>query len=307
VTIEELGDDGLAPPASWNVLGQQVRITAAPVTTTGGFMRFTFTIDRSVTPPGLPLGDVAVLRNGDPLADCAGDADAGPCVASRQELSSGDWQFVAHSPQASVWALATAAPDPAPTDTTGPTITSTRPVDRATYKLDQRVLASYACSDDSGVESCAGPVASGRRVNTSTIGTKTFTITAKDGVGNTSTKSVTYRVVWPLVGLQAPVDAPPVVNVVKSGSVVPVVFSLGGNRGKAVFANGSPASTRVACSPRARTDAIERTVKSSAPRLAYASGKYTYAWKTDPLWRGTCRQLVVRFADGQARTALFKF
>jgi len=206
-----------------------------------------------------------------------------------------------------VWALATAAPEPPPTDTTPPTITLTRPQNGATYKLDQRVLASYSCVDEGDVEQCSGPVASGRRVNTSSIGAKTFTVDARDGTGNTSTKSATYRVVWPLIGLQAPVDPPPVVNVVKRGSVVPVVFSLGGYRGTAVFAASSPASTRVACKPRARNDVLERTLKASAPRLTYASGKYTYAWKTDPVWRGTCRQLGVRFADGQQRTAVFRF
>ncbi len=307
VTIEELGDDAPPPPTGFNVLGQQVQITAAPVTAPGGFMTFTFTIDRSVTPPGAAPGDVAVLRNGNPLPDCANATDAGPCVASRQELGSGDWQFLAHASQASVWALATAAPDPTPTDTTPPTITLTRPQDGANYKLDQRVLASYTCADEGDVEQCTGPVASGRRVNTSTIGEKSFTVNARDGAGNTSTTSAAYRVVWPLTGLQAPVDPPPVLNLVKRGSVVPIVFSLGGYRGTAVFANGSPASTRVTCNPRLRTDALEWTLKSSAPRLSYASGKYTYAWNTDPGWRGTCRQFVVRFADGQARTAVFGF
>ncbi len=306
ITIEEMQDD----PSSltgWNVLGQQVQITADPVTAAGGFMTFTFTIDRSIVPPGAALDDVQLLRNGEPLTDCADGADAGPCVASRLELGSGDWQVVAHSPQASVWALATAAPDSTPPDETGPSITLQTPADGATYKLGQRVVANYTCADDSGVDLCAGPVASGSRVNTSAIGPRTFTVNARDGAGNTSTASADYRVVWPLTGLLAPVDGPPVVNTVKRGSVVPVVFSLGGYRGQAVFAAGSPSSARVGCNAGTRPDALERTLKPSAPRLSYADGKYTFAWKTDSAWRGTCRRLVVRFADGQERTALFGF
>jgi hypothetical protein len=306
IAIEELQDDP-SPLTGWNVLGQQVRITAAPVTAPGGFMTFTFTVDRSVVPPGAALDDVQLLRNGEPLTDCADVADAGPCVVSRLELGSGDWQVVAHSPQASVWALATAMPDSTPPDETGPAIALQTPAEGAIYKIGQRVVASYTCADDSEVELCAGPVASGSRVNTSTIGPRTFTVNARDGAGNTSTASAAYRVVWPLTGLLAPIDGPPVVNTVKRGSVVPVVFSLGGYRGKAVFASGSPSSARVGCNAGTRADALERTLKSSAPRLSYAGGKYTYAWKTDKAWRGTCRRLVVRFADGQERTALFGF
>ena len=77
-----------------------------------------------------------------------------------------------------------------------PTITITSPAANATYQLNASVGASYACSDGgSGVASCQGPVANGSPINTSSTGTKTFTVTATDNVGNPSTLTVTYSVV----------------------------------------------------------------------------------------------------------------
>ena len=34
---------------------------------------------------------------------------------------------------------------------------------------------------------------------------------------------------------------------------------------------------------------------------------YTYVWKTDKAWAGTCRRLIVSFGDGSVRTADFAF
>lgn len=80
-------------------------------------------------------------------------------------------------------------------DTTVPTITLSKPSQGAEYKLGQSVIANYSCKDDgSGIASCVGTVADGAALNTSTLGTKTFTVTATDLAGNTVTKSVTYVV-----------------------------------------------------------------------------------------------------------------
>ena len=81
-------------------------------------------------------------------------------------------------------------------DKKAPTIAIASPMAGATYGLNAKVGASYACSDGgSGMTSCTGPVANGSLVNTSPRGTKTFAVTAIDTVGNSSTVSVTYSVV----------------------------------------------------------------------------------------------------------------
>ena len=80
-------------------------------------------------------------------------------------------------------------------DTTGPTINLVTPAENAAYTLGQPVNASYACSDEaSAVVECAGTVANGTAVNTSTPGTYTFTVNARDAANNTSTLARTFTV-----------------------------------------------------------------------------------------------------------------
>jgi len=65
----------------------------------------------------------------------------------------------------------------------------------------------------------------------------------------------------------------------------------------------------VSCSCGAPTDEIEQTVTAGSSSLQYdaASGQYTYVWKTDKAWAGSCRQLTVRLVDGTDHVALFQF
>jgi hypothetical protein len=186
-------------------------------------------------------------------------------------------------------------------------VTLTRPVDLTTYKLGEVVTASFGCTDTgSGLASCVGTRANGTAIDTSSVGSKSFTVTGTDNAGNRAVRTVDYRVVWPLSGFTSPVDDPPVVNTLKAGGTVPVRFSLGGNRGSGVFASGSPSTAQVACPTNAPVDEIEQVLTGHPARLTYASGTYTYAWETQKAWRATCQQLTVKLADGQQLTALFR-
>ena len=81
------------------------------------------------------------------------------------------------------------------TDATPPTIIIAVPSSTATYVLNQPVSASFACADvGSGIATCQGTVAKGQRIDTSTVGPHTFTVTATDVAGNTTTENVTYTV-----------------------------------------------------------------------------------------------------------------
>jgi hypothetical protein len=111
-------------------------------------------------------------------------------------------------------------------------------------------------------------------------------------------------------GFFAPVNNPPTLNVVKAGRAVPVKFSLGGDKGLDVFAEGYPRSRRISCSSSAPLDAIEqRTSAAGGSGLSYdaATERYTYVWKIQKAWSGTCRQLVVRLDDGSFHRANFRF
>jgi len=109
-------------------------------------------------------------------------------------------------------------------------------------------------------------------------------------------------------GFMQPVDARPTLNSMKAGAAVPVKFSLGGNHGMNIFAAGYPKSQSIACDSMADVDGIETTVTAGGSSLAYdaASATYTYVWKTEKGWAGTCRQLVLGFADGSVQRANFK-
>ena len=70
----------------------------------------------------------------------------------------------------------------------------------------------------------------------------------------------------PFNGFFSPVDNLPTLNKVKAGSAVPVKFSLGGNRGLAIFTSGYPRSAVTTCDSTAPVDGIEETVNPGASR-----------------------------------------
>jgi hypothetical protein len=109
-------------------------------------------------------------------------------------------------------------------------------------------------------------------------------------------------------GFFAPVDNPPVVNVVKAGQAIPVKFSLGGNQDLAIFASGSPSSQQVACDSSAPQDTVTETVTAGSSSLSYdtATDTYSYVWKTDKSWANSCRTLTLAFSDGTTKTANFR-
>lgn len=82
-------------------------------------------------------------------------------------------------------------------DTTPPVIQVVTPHDGATYRQGTTVLADYSCVDErggSGLASCSGPASAGQPIDTSSAGTKAFTVAASDAAGNTAAKTVHYTV-----------------------------------------------------------------------------------------------------------------
>ena len=59
------------------------------------------------------------------------------------------------------------------------------------------VSASYSCAVPEGgtLKTCAGPVANGAPIDTSTLGSHSFTVNAEDTEGATASKTVSYTVV----------------------------------------------------------------------------------------------------------------
>jgi CSLREA domain-containing protein len=81
-------------------------------------------------------------------------------------------------------------------DKSGPTILITTPKDGGKYVLNSPVLADYTCADaGSGAQSCVGTKPAREPIDTSAVGTKHFSVTATDAVGNSATKQVSYEVI----------------------------------------------------------------------------------------------------------------
>ncbi len=122
-------------------------------------------------------------------------------------------------------------------------------------------------------------------------------------------------------GFLGNVSSPPDLNNIKNpgGPPVPIEFTLGGNRGLDILASNSPYTRQVDCATRRTLDPTSSfitprpipvpTVSPGHHKLRYDrhKDKYTYDWKTDQAWSGTCREFVLTRKDGVQHRAYFSF
>jgi hypothetical protein len=144
--------------------------------------------------------------------------------------------------------------------------------------------------------------------STNPVGAHVFTVNGSDVAGNSAQATNNYSVIYNFTGFFQPVDNLPTLNIVKAGSGIPVKFSLSGDQGLSIFEMDYPASSAITCGGTA-VDAIEQTVTAGSSSLSYdaSTDTYTYVWKTDKSWAGTCRTLVVKLNDGTLHRANFQF
>ncbi len=118
-------------------------------------------------------------------------------------------------------------------DKKAPDIQIASPAQGASYAVGQQAAADYDCADaGSGVAACAGTVASGSLIDTSSPGTKTFNVTATDAAGNASSRSVTYTVGYGVCVLYDQTKAH------RAGSTIPVKLQLCDASGANISAPG---------------------------------------------------------------------
>jgi hypothetical protein len=105
-----------------------------------------------------------------------------------------------------------------------PTVAITGPASGATYAQGQVLAAQFSCSASEPlmIQSCSGPVADGAAVDTSTSGSHSFTVSATDSNGITTSQTVTYTVV---ATLHASVSTPANGADYVRGSVVHASYS----------------------------------------------------------------------------------
>ncbi|HET7459525.1 MAG TPA: PxKF domain-containing protein, partial [Gemmatimonadaceae bacterium] len=141
----------------------------------------------------------------------------------------------------------------------------------------------------------------------SLIGVGSCTVAA-DQAGNATylaavqvTRSV--QVVFPFTGYDAFANLP-TLNQARAGSTVSLDFSLGGDRGLAVLGAGSPTSVSLPdCGTTPSGLEAPRSVTNRTLSYNKRTGNYSLSFSSDKAWLGTCRQLVMRLADGTEHRA----
>lgn len=198
-------------------------------------------------------------------------------------------------------------------DAEAPAIVADSPQSGAQYALGQVVKAAYSCSDPIGVASCEGSVPSGSAIDTSTPGAHTFTVTATDNAGNSSSVSRTYTVSgsYTFVGFKAPLKNPTYVNVVDDGTTVPVkwqLFGPGGGVVRDLSAVTSITRTTMACGSCGAEHFVPTTTAGSPSGLSYdlANEQFVYQHAVAE-GTGGCESLKFTFADGSSREVWFSY
>jgi hypothetical protein len=197
-------------------------------------------------------------------------------------------------------------------DRTAPSVSLRTPADGAVYMVGEQVTADYDCADEaggSGLASCLGPVADGQALDTSSAGTRIFTVEATDAAGNSSSASAQYQVVYESGSFLRPVFNRPAVNVRVAGAAVPIRLQAG-VAGTGAIAAGWPQSARVQCGSSSAPAGGEPTVSVLKHWGADRRGRgkhRLYLWKTSRAWAGTCRQFILKLEDGSVHRADFRF
>jgi hypothetical protein len=183
-----------------------------------------------------------------------------------------------------------------------PAITITAPA-ATTFLLGQVVPSGYGCVDSgSGMGTCTGPVASGSPIDTSTVGSHTFSVVATDAVGNMATASVTYVVAYGQCILFDQAKAH------KAGSTVPIKLQLCNAAG----ANASDASVPVVAT-------AVYLISTSAPgpladsgnanpdnQFRFAGGSYIFNLSLKGFGQGTYALTFTAGSDPTSHTVQFQ-
>jgi MBG domain-containing protein/thrombospondin type 3 repeat protein len=121
-----------------------------------------------------------------------------------------------------------------------------------------------------------------------------------------TSKTVQISVIYRFAGFFTPVKNPPIMNTVRAGRAIPIKFSLGRYEGLQVMKVPAPVVLNVPCTLPSEDMADEDMAENSSG-LRADGYKYTYVWKTNASWVGSCRKFVLTLADGTSHTALFRF
>lgn len=192
-------------------------------------------------------------------------------------------------------------------DTVGPEIAVLGVENGHKYLLGEAPPVSTCTATDAGVGTAGDCRVSVNGGNAYGVGTFVVTATATDRLGNQSTMTVRYKVVYPWSGYLQPIDDPDAdsgagVSVFRAGSVVPAKFSLTDAAGAVV----QPVTPPIWLTPvrgSAMTLPVDETIYSvptdSGTSYRSTDGRWQYNWRTDKEQAGFHWRLGVRLDDGE--------
>ncbi|MEU7525085.1 PxKF domain-containing protein [Saccharothrix sp. NPDC042600] len=186
-------------------------------------------------------------------------------------------------------------------DQSAPTITGTSVTDGAIYDFTAPAPACTATDAVSGIDTCAVTVQPGAE------GVHTFTATARDQAGNTTTRTGKYQVRrYRFSGYLQPVNDPAnPVSVFKAGSTVPVKFQLFDAAGTPVQA-ATPPTWLTPVRGGATTTPVNESAGTETPtggtfRWDETARHHIYTWQTKGLTPGYHYKIGVKLDDGQTK------
>jgi hypothetical protein len=170
------------------------------------------------------------------------------------------------------------------------------------------VPAQPTCSATDTVSGVTGCVVSGDK-DPGAVGSHTYTATATNGAGLTSTEQLTYTVLgWTAKGFYAPVNMGGVWNTVKNGSTVPLKFEVFTDHELTDTSVVSGFTQQPATCPggSAVTDPVEQLSTTGGTSLRYdtTAGQFVQNWQT-PKKPGACFTVTATLRDGSAISAGF--
>jgi MBG domain len=291
ITAHQAGNEEFEPAAD---VSRSFFIAKAPATISLSGLSYTFdgtvkSATVTTTPAGLSGVSVTYSQSGAPAVP----RNAG----SYQVLASLDNANYEASPASATLTISKANPV---ISWTPASITVGTPLGSAQLNATFRGLGGVSLSGgslytpDMGTSLPAGPA---------TLSVQFTPDDANYEVGNRSV-SITVLSGMRFSGFYAPLKNMPAVNVVNPGSTVPIKFSVGGYLGLQIL-SGTPTSIPAQCGSGPEYTILPMPVIRDG--LTAAGYSYTYAWRTDASWAGSCRKLIITLADGSTHEAMFRF
>jgi hypothetical protein len=196
-------------------------------------------------------------------------------------------------------------------DTTPPTINLACP---GTVNLNAAAYVSVNVSDEGSGVASQTATNGNNIVNTSSVGSKTFTVTATDNAGNTGSSSCTYQVIYDFLGaggFSPPIADLPAVNTAKAGQTIAVKWQLPDGKGGYISDLSAVTSItfqQLECSDLSAgltSEVPADTSGGSGLHYDASANQFVYNWKTSSTMTGKCYVLTLKLKDGRQYQAVF--